>query len=669
MKRVFQKIVDEIIFYGAILILLYSCISKAHALSLSEFPLWGQTWIIGEGENDWIYQSAARFRPNKVALVKFNEYSADASAIAAEIQYANLQTCDPMYSTAAAIDEMMKQFKDNKYEIRTNKYKKIKDTNEFIESFNIGDKISKYPGMFENLKESAEGGKILVPFGEIKSNNDYSPLHIEYYPYNDTLWTFHYYAKDLVGYKRVVIQYGSRETENLNFSDSVVFDNMSNRTVVGQYTIADSIKVSIWTQEKPKLTTYKEIKIQGNDLIFAQYDTATSPTIMKYDNNSDDDVYAQIFIPKNVDVTTAQDVEKLLIRKVRLDENGKIGYPLGYELIEQHSLDTAKKKVGEKQVFTTKNIGFWRLHITPEVWFFCRDRNGDTISIMNEGFRFWSNFPDTADSLKKYRKQFNSAVKEREKQANQINTGGINNSDDLMKANEWLSPVLSELSSTIISVSFMGGEYETATKIILESQDKELTGGSDLFFTHNPPRMYKIGNELNAIEKAAIKLHARDSLEEKEAEYLYDYCYDWKTIDNITTGYIFPEDSFPRKRNFDIDDAIFMYAGCPCDYDTITGMTPMQLRSYIYKPVPTHTLSLAEKALAVFNKLKIKILTAAEDQDILFRKIFNAKRIVDALNGTYEKIYGKDKNKFPTDCKNCPKTWLDDEPIKKMMGY
>ena len=85
------------------------------ALPLEKFPLWNSTWIIAEGDNPQIFPSAARFRPQKVALIKLNDYSGDDAGIAAEIQYANLDICAPMYSTAEAIDEMSRQFeKDRK---------------------------------------------------------------------------------------------------------------------------------------------------------------------------------------------------------------------------------------------------------------------------------------------------------------------------------------------------------------------------------------------------------------------------------------------------------------------------------------------------------------------------------------------------------------------------
>lgn len=627
---------------------------SVYALERKDFPLWGSTWVVGEGENKWIYPSAARFRPNKVALIKFNEYSDNDNDIAAEIQYANLQTCDPMYSTAAAIDEMMRQFNMNKYEIRTNQYcSTVININEFV--YNCS---TKYSSKFSDMQKNAREGKILVPFGEI--NDDYSPLHIEYYPYNDTVWTFHYYADclDRKEYKRIVIQFGSQEVE---------------------YYVFPKDTTTIWTQEKPKLTTYR--KITANDSIFAQYDTDTAVALMKYDNNSDDNIYAEIYMPKNgsIDVTNVQELEKLLIRRVKADDSGKVINIYEFELVEQHSLAVAKEKVGESKVFKTDNIGFWRLHITPEVWFFKRNRNGDTLAVMKDVKRFWHNVNDTdiagIAGFNSLRCQFKSAVNKREDIARKIDKG-INAAEDLENASEWLSPVISEISSTIISVSFMGGDSKIGDRIILDSQDKELESGGKLFFAHTPPRMYKVvvaGND--AVEKAAIKLSARNSLEEAEAEGLYrcsGYLAAWKSIDSITTGYIFPDSTFPRKRNPDVDDAVYMYDGCPCDTIKGIGKTPMELRVYIYKPVPTHSLSHAENALAVFNKLKVifNVFSVEKDQEDLSKKISNAMRVVEALSGVYKKIYGKDRENFPTDCNNCPRTWLDDEPIKRILrGY
>ena len=469
---------------------------------------------------------------------------------------------------------------------------------------------------------------------EAKNLKDF-PL--EYYRYNDTLWTLHNYIDGLNGYDKYILRFGGYEIE-------------------GKDEILKTPKSEIWSATKPHLITHKIVHRIGFDRIFAQFDTSIVVMQMRID-----DIVYDVFSPKNINPMDVDKYQNTLIQ----DTLSKFFY-----LVENHAcnLDLRNrpeyKLYADSLLFKTADIGFWRFHIAPEVWWFRRDIFGKENSFMNDPTAFWSNSA-IKDTINNSRVQYREAMKQREEMVKRMSEGGISNTDELLKVQSWLNPILSEVSSTIISVSFKG-DTQIGDRIILDSQDPELDGGNDLFFTHIPPRMYRVSGNLspNDIKRAAIKLHTRSNAEEEEAGKLLN-CGGWEETDIRTSTYIFPpSNSTPRyqNRNFNIDDAIFMYDGCPCDTIPGIGKTPVELQQYIYKPIPTHWITMVEDALLVFQRLRGE-LTEATDRIILDRKILQAKHILERLQKTYNEIYG---NNIPP-CTNCPRTWLDEPVIQRIL--
>jgi hypothetical protein len=584
-------------------IILFVMVSLLFAKGLEEFPLWGQTWIIGEGENSWIYPSAARFRPQKVALVTFNTDTID-------IRYANLETCPPMYSTAEAINEMMKQFDKEEKEIK-------------------------------------------VSFDEI--NTEYSSLQIEYYPYNDTTWSLHSYAERLSNitgytYTKYILRFGTKEVE----CDGEVFSDDEN---------SEDDK---WTTTKPLLTTYREARAEDVE----NFDTSVVAVSMDCDTSGKN--CTEIYVPKGVDAMNIDEYASQLIKR-----------PFQVmEIIEYHPCDVS---IGE---YETKNIGFWRLHVAPEVWFTRRNRDGSILSLI-DSVEMWRNGSVYKKGNEIYAKSegehvlglpYREAMNKRKAMVEKSGSG-VSNSAELGEVTIWINPVLSSVASTIVSVSFRGDVENFGDKIFLDSQDPDMRDSvnNKLYFAHNPPRMYRVDN--NKIEQAAIKLHAQNNLEEEEAKNLLD-CPNWKYTDSITSTYIFPEyDSIgnriiSRKKSKKIDESVYMYDGCPCDTIRGIGATPMELRRYIYKPMLTHSLDIAKDVNRVFRALS-QYLTAGDywignkkmpgDKTMLENKITQSQIVVDELEKAYKKIYGN--SPYPV-LEKRPKTWLDDEPIKRILrGY
>jgi len=699
-----------------LILFVFLCTASAR-LPREDFPLWGETWIIGQGENAWIFPSAARFRPQKVALVTFNKYRTDwtDASIAAEIRYANLQTANPMYSTAEALNEMMRQFNARIHSNRSYL--------EFVQRFMEaeislsgevirpqGDLREKYNEIAESLVNSAEAGLIKIPFGEL--NKEFSPLHIEYFPYNDTLWTLHRYANQLATKNRYILRFGAHEidTDDISGINNYARDNPD----------------EIWTAAKPLLTTYRTVfPAAADSYISANFDISapamTSDCITAGEGDNLNILSCtEVFAPKGLDALNAGDDQyrSTLIRN--RDGRGQ------WELIEYHNIDSlmSNKVLKKFEDFTTEDIGFWRLHIAPEVWFFRRDNDGEHLTrIMDSVELRWNRqspeamadvlegLSDETDGLlfAKLAKQHRAAWQKRQEMAAEK----ISDAVSLQEANAWLSPVLSEAFSTIISVSFRGAPQSISTstidsiagcsshygplitRIFLDSQDPDSPYGSkDLFYSHIPPRMYMVtGNSDLSIKRAAVKLHSQNNCEEREAAKLFDVpCDNWEFIDSLTSTYVFPaEDSdgvafpreavvinnegkevkklIPRRRNPDIDDAIFMYDGCPVDIIPGVGLTPAELRRYIYMPVPTVSLEAAQDALSVFERLKT-ILEASQDQIILQAKIAAADAIVKALAETYRRLqeeYRRAGMQWPP-VQSRPRIWIDEEPIQRLLG-
>jgi hypothetical protein len=547
---------------------------------------------------------------------------------------------------------------------------------------------------------AAEQGIVEVRFGEI--SQEYSPLHIEYFPYNNTDWSLHRYTDSLVGlgsFNRFILRFGTQEID--------VHPNDF------KYNPNDS---TIWTLTPPLLTTYRRREFISAAEI-AKFNTTAAVLEMDCDEIRDPatsiiirrENCTEVFAPHNINVFDENRHQPSLI----YGRKDKYGNSFGWELVEYHTAE-------EFGAFRTSDIGFWRLHIAPEVWFFRRMPDGNRFPLMdgeifelNSGdtiFPRWSRTPqqiatwleDGVDELGilddgiSIARQFREARRFRQDMAEQISQHGLGSADEVMEANAWLNPILSEAFSTIISVSFRG-DVNVSDVIFLDSQDSESPHSSqDFFYTHTPPRMYRvIGNGDIATTRAAIQLHARNHVEEEQARNLTE-CPDWMGFDKHTSTYIFPpitndiNDTLPHRirathfRYFwglntetnkmgliplPLDDAIFMYNGCPIDVIPYIGATPMELRRYIHMPIPTSTLEAAQTAHLALTTLRNRYLRAPDDINVLSLRIRAAGDIVSALEQTYERLRAEYRligEEFPTN-RPRPRAWIDDCVIQRML--
>ena len=611
-KEIFLKFVLPIF----IALILFD-FSYSQALKNFLDDLAGTTWVVGEGENYKIYQSAARFRPRKVAKIEITNTGAF-------IQYANLDT-SYYYSTAEAIRGVIKQFYFNR------------DAGSETACPVVEDKSLK--------TYYTENGKIFVPKDDI--NKKYSALHIEYKPYNDTTWTLHKVAQDSLSsnkYESAYIRFGPNEA---TYTLNDLTDELLNKT---------------YTESKPLMILYRKFDNGKDGKIFDTQNGTMEIEVVKIDGKKDeyDTIGRIIYAKKNVDLFSVTGYEPYAFEGCNIST----GKGDGKFMVAEYVLATS----ANQKHFKTDTLGFWRVHITPEVWWSPRNADG---KIDHDSL-------ETHANAMRWRQEY---LDDKKKNVN---------------LESWLDPTLNDTMSVILSFSFVMPANPTSDiKIYLDQQDKikELkldANKNNMYYAHIPKRMYKVGagEEKLQTKRALVQLFARDTAEEKQARELYDLCIEstWESTDIDNSYIIFPIDTIVkdtiiklrkdtsiterdtiikdvviRKRAKNVDDGVFMYDGCPCTREEkLDNLTKFEVRKYIYKQIPAHSLNTLNDAIT-FWKILQKILTNKDDKDILADKIKKAGEVSDKLDKMY-----KDNNIDPDKVKT-RKSWVDDVSVREII--
>lgn len=556
------------------IIFIFTLVVFSFSNGLYEFPLWGSTWVFGEGENKRIYPSAARFRPKKVAKVTFLEDKSGAL-----ISYANLETTQLLYSTAEAVLEVKRQFL------------MPRDSN---------DNVMDASGSIEPAKkEYALSGKIFVPYNEI--NKKYGALHIVYEPYNDTIWSMHDYANKLFAskYDSCMIRFGTEE--KMYYSDIRV----------------DSVN---WSKGKPILVAYRKATV------------------------TDKEKYQQGEARELLITEDGFTIRQLVYYDIPADPLLAVRMPNYYDAVSNTVVEHYDHRYG---VHKTAGLGFWRVHVTPEVWWYPRRADSTSSAVTHES----------------YKRSHRVAMQLREESLGDVTD------PNLMR---WRNPVLNDSTSVMLSVSFIGApDQHTAPKIALDSNDPLVRDNydSDIFYTHIPRRAYRVDSTrggAKADEYAMIQLSSNHDNDEEDAVNLYLRCPSWELMDTsngytifpTTSGYIEGKYTTTRSRNWDIDDAVFMYDKCPCSQEYLLGdKTPAEMRRYLYKPYPTHSPSIVLRTLRFYEVLDDH-LYSEKDKKMLESKIQAGNKIYADLKRLYDENSLTERTR---------KSWLDDPVVEKIL--
>ncbi len=282
--------------------------------------------------------------------------------------------------------------------------------------------------------------------------------------------------------------------------------------------------------------------------------------------------------------------------------------------------------------YKTDNVGYWQIHIHPEVWCFPRDIETGTPIL-------------------------DSSVKMTFKQALIKKSESLNDKDNV-QLSYYRDPYISDSASVMLSFSFVseGISSKSMNHISLSSAET----GSEIDYEHIPHRMYRVKKDTEYATKVALlQLYSESEQEEYLARTLYDRCPNWEFIDELNGNILFkPVGTKGRlKRDPYIDDAIFTYNDCPCrrlgDFD---NLTKSQLTRFIYMPPPTCRLSELTKAYEFYSKL-MHYLSKKEDQIFIQKKIQTIVKILKKKKLFYDE-HPEHRAKLTTYEQHCPDSWI-----------
>jgi len=511
--------------------------SELKAKNIDQFPLWGSSWIIAEGENPRIYPSVLPLTPKLVIQLNFSSLKQYV-----DIQYYNLNHRD-YWGTSDVVDATLAVMDRNR----------IKNHYQRISTNNINDK---------------------------------NGLDIHYQIYNDTVWTLIPAILDLFqkeGFTWCKITQGTKVTEYERWSggERALRQELENKTG--------------YSKEKPAAWV-RRVKSPDDVMNFklAIFDNTQSKYFY----------YRQI---SNHESTTTE----------RLADNStvqikSIGRLAGDDITEYCDDQYYYRKV-TKYSSISENLGYWQVHVYPEVWYYPRDPS--------------TGKPIIHDELKvSY-----LVAEERKKKS-------IDNPNNT-ELKYWRDPYLSDSASTIISFAFIedrGEPLKSRESIWLSS----IAAGSKIPFDHMPGKMYNwdiLGRN------ALYMLYSKSPEEENFARTLDIRCGEsmWKAIDLANSRIIFPMNRRTEttlNRDWSINDGMFMYNGCPCTREADLGnRTRAEVRKYIYLPVPTCNYDDMVTALNIYRVLEMK-LTAPADQEIIRQRIRESSNSIQARRNIYAQI-------------------------------
>jgi hypothetical protein len=287
--------------------------------------------------------------------------------------------------------------------------------------------------------------------------------------------------------------------------------------------------------------------------------------------------------------------------------------------------------------FRTDNLGYWQVHIFPEIKYFPRDASSGTPNLKVPPMGMKEAFEKKRQSI---------------------------NDPDNIDFKDYRSPFLSDSASSIISFSFT--DDGSSQNPMNRRRAIWLSGSaieSKMQYEHFPAKMYRVESETEeSLIKAILMCYTEDDENEEEMATLDNRCSTgWRVIDKKNSKVIFPEkdraDGRFRQDNT-VNTGIFTYNNCPCTYIVPYGMTAAQLRKFVFKAVPSCSYESMRKALSFYKSLQL-ILKAPEDQDLLRGRI----ETVVHLMRVREDIYSTDNTRNWSDSeKNCPGTWVDNLP-------
>jgi hypothetical protein len=543
---------------------------------ITEFPLWGSTWIVADGSNKRIYPSVLPLIPAEIAVVRFVD---DGFKKQVAVSWANLNYKD-YWGTAEVVKDIETQI-----------------ANKTI-------------------------------FIKIDSINARKGVDIAYQTYNDTVWSLN---------KAIIDSFGNNKysfAEKVQGTVRTTYDRPRDGIERLNKEITDGTgytksKPSVWLRRGKNMNDMQDFTFEVED------ESAGKSYYYRQTNKNDIKTLTE----------NLNDGSDISIKSISNIDAG------GDDITEYCDDHYYYKKIIDPKAldYKTANLGYWQVHIYPEVWYYPRD--------------FTTGKPLIHDDLKL---PFDSASARKSLSINNPNDNDLK---------YWRDPYLSDSASTIISFAFVEDGRMTERESIWLSGSAI---GSKIAYEHFPPKMYnvgKFGQNNSAIRKAALMLYSNGENEEYMARTLETRCPGWAVYDEANARDLFPyrlRDGNVYKRDWSADDGIYRYDNCPCSKESaLGGKTKAQIRKFILKPVPTCQYEDMDYALNFYKRMKY-VLIAPQDQLILDSKIREIDPLIQKRADNYQRIIESRgikitkqvidetyANEFRSREQACPQTWVD----------
>lgn len=422
-------------------------------------------------------------------------------------------------------------------------------------------------------------------------------INIAYQPFNDTVWTG---DKDIINYLSKYQSIG-RITENTDsiFGPADINRLKSNSSCFKSKPVYYGIRSAI----ESDYNIYNIISIDhdGNQIFLENKDYIEKQSSHKSDI-------------KDLAVTNLQSFSQ---------ETPFSNYRKGNKVFEY---------IPCKYEFRTANIGFWQIHIHPEIWYYPRDP--------------FDGHPLIEDELKMNQ---NVALAKRNE--------SINNPDNL-DLKYYRNPFLSDSASVIISFAFVN-----TPNIDMKMLNSISLVDSAVDINHFPSRMYRvsgfqIASSWNNYKTALFQLYSEDDIDEDRNRMIDSRCGAWEIIDKQNADLIFPKNlqiSNRLIRDRSIDDGIFTYNDCPCSrIPSLNNLTPVQLQRFLFLTPPLCNREEMLKAISTYNQM-LNFLKKQSDQKLLKQKIAIVKKVIEERDQRASEA----GESWSTSKEECPETWVN----------
>lgn len=282
----------------------------------------------------------------------------------------------------------------------------------------------------------------------------------------------------------------------------------------------------------------------------------------------------------------------------------------------------------------TANLGYWQVHVFPVIAYYPRN--------VENGAPIYVDTPMTR------------------KQAIAMKQKSLNN-PDAIDYKTYRNPYLSDSASVILSIAFT--DDGTPQDPMNKRSYIWLSGsaiGSKMSYEHFPTRMYRVpdNSSLQACLETLLMSYTADDDHAEQMRTLDTRCPGWPDIDRKNSEYIFPlkdRQNGHNKKDESVNTGLFSYNNCPCTYVEPYHLTPVQLRKYLYKAIPTCSYTAMLKAQAFYVKLQ-SILTAPADLNVLGERLNTVNKMIAIRTSIYKTNPNQD---WQSGEKQCPVSWAD----------